>query len=778
MGDIIDELYYLKERLRLLESKSNAIKSDINYLRERISKLESTITNKAKGSDSAEQSQFRDEISVGRGTEKQVPKQKAPVNPFPQQNPFYRSAKKKKPIFDANWEKIVGENLINKVGILILIIGLGIGVKYAIDHNLISPATRIILAYIVSFSILFVSFKIKKKFEDYSAVLLSGSMAANYFITYFAYDTYGLISQILAFSLMVVFTVFTVYSALRLNKSIIANIGLVGAYGIPFLLSSGSGRADILFSYISIINFGILVIAFKKDWKSLFYSSFSLTWLIFLAWFFNSYSYEAYFTEGILFSTIIFFTFYTTIIAFKTLEGVKLRPQDIIMLLSNSFLYFMVGYAVVYDIEIETDLTGLFTALNALVHLIASLVIKRKDMEDKSLYYFAIGLAIAFGTMTIPVQFDGNWVTLLWIFEAAILLWVSRKNQLYIYETFSNIVLVISAFSLFGDWIDAYQGLSKYDLTPFLSIEFFSSLIFAAVLGYITYLNFKFNRDGREIKRKSIATAFDYMIPILFVGILYLTFFIEVSHWFGLMYHNSEITTDREYHNTNIMILRDVVLLLYTLLFSIAGILINKHKLKIQVLQGYIITINGILILVFMTFGLFNLSLLRENYIDYVYSNYYNISIFNIIIRYIALAVFGALLFYTYRFKSDIVKYIKEADIEIVSHTIAVWLLSSELIHWLDFTGIENIYKVGLTILWGLYAIYLITIGIKKNKRNLRVLAIVLLGISVAKLVFYDTVQLDTIKKTILYVSLGVVLLIVSFLYNKFKNTIFPPDEK
>lgn len=45
------------------------------------------------------------------------------------------------------------------------------------------------------------------------------------------------------------------------------------------------------------------------------------------------------------------------------------------------------------------------------------------------------------------------------------------------------------------------------------------------------------------------------------------------------------------------------------------------------------------------------------------------------------------------------------------------------------------------------------------------------------KLFFYDIAELDTISKTIVFVSLGISLLIISFLYNKYKNLIFEESE-
>lgn len=50
----------------------------------------------------------------------------------------------------------------------------------------------------------------------------------------------------------------------------------------------------------------------------------------------------------------------------------------------------------------------------------------------------------------------------------------------------------------------------------------------------------------------------------------------------------------------------------------------------------------------------------------------------------------------------------------------------------------------------------LIVMGIAKDKTHLRIAAIVLLAVTLAKLFFYDIANLDTISKTLLFVTLGI----------------------
>jgi len=136
-------------------------------------------------------------------------------------------------------EKYIGENIISKIGIAALIIGVGIGAKYSIDNDLISPLVRIVLGYLVGAILLVLSLRLQKKYDNFSAVLLSGALTIFYFITYAAYAFYEMFPAYAAFLMMVLFTVATVAAALQLNKQFIAHIGLVGAYAVPILISEG-----------------------------------------------------------------------------------------------------------------------------------------------------------------------------------------------------------------------------------------------------------------------------------------------------------------------------------------------------------------------------------------------------------------------------------------------------------------------------------------------------------------------------------------------------------
>src|SRR5690348_16399082 len=187
-------------------------------------------------------------------------------------------------------ENFIGLKIINLVGIIVLLIGISIGAKYAIDENLITPLSRIILAYAAGMGLFILSLILRKNYEGFSAILFSGAMASAYFTTYGAYTYYNLFSETLCFIIMAVIAVYTAIKSLEYNRQEIAITGMVGAYAIPLLISSNHENYILLFSYILVMNAGILFISFKRSWKVLNLLALIITWSFFDGWIFFKYT--------------------------------------------------------------------------------------------------------------------------------------------------------------------------------------------------------------------------------------------------------------------------------------------------------------------------------------------------------------------------------------------------------------------------------------------------------------------------------------------------------
>jgi uncharacterized membrane protein len=788
MAENNDKIIQLLEKLNTLLQRQDNFGKEISELREEVNNLRKIQVEDVKKRVVESPDKVLDYNSIKENdTPVYQPYQK---ESYKEQSGYSATRYNSPPKIKTDIEKFIGENLINKVGIAVTVIGVAIGAKYSIEHQLISPLTRIILGYLMGFALLAFGIRLKKNYEKYSAVLVSGAIAIMYFITYLAYGLYDLIPQAMAFMLMFFFTAFSVIAALKYNLQVIAHIGLVGAYAVPFLLSEGSGEVGILYSYMAIINIGILVIGFKRYWKSIFYSAFLLTWLIFLSWYVTDYNAGDHFRLALFFLTVFFVTFYMIFLAYKLLKKEKFDAGDILMLLSNSFIFFGVGYSLL-DTNKGNELLGLFTLVNAIIHFGVSVIIYRNKLADRNLFYLVVGLVLVFITIAIPVQLNGNWVTLLWAFEAALLFWIGRTKNVPVYEVLSYILMFLAFFSIVNDWYILYNNydpkLPDTRIIPFFNINFLSALLFVAAFIFINYI---YNNKGYVSKLnspKGLNQIMSFCIPAILLIVLYNSFRLEISTYWNQLYKDSAIEKigpgqyPFAYLNNDLKYFKRIWIINYSLLFLSVLSFVNIRKIRSTYLGFFNLALNAVFVIIFLTVGLYTLSLLRESFLYPVLSPHFQSGSFNIGIRYISFAFAGLILVFCYKYVNQIFIKLTSPKLtvwfDLLLYTSILWIISSELINILDIRQSSEMYRLGLSILWGVYALLLVVIGIWKNKKHLRIEAIALFAITLLKLFFYDMSRLGTIRKTIVFLSLGVLLLVISFLYNKFRNIISQANE-
>jgi uncharacterized membrane protein len=502
--------------------------------------------------------------------------------------------------------------------------------------------------------------------------------------------------------------------------------------------------------------------------------AFALTWIIFVSWYLTGYKAEEHFVVASVFLTVFFLSFYVTFLAYKLVQKEKFDSRDILLILANSFIFYGTGYGLLDTVQTNQFL-GLFTLGNAILHFGVSMVIYKQKLGDRNLFYLVSGLVLVFIAIAIPVQLDGNWVTLLWAGEAALLFWIGRTKRVAVYEGISFGLMALACFSLFQDWIASNNYLTGHPVStdlPFINVQFLTSLLFIGAFGFIIRLSRNTKYTSVLIIQQEMLENILNLIQSLFLVILYVTFFTEIATGFDQAYLKTRV------HDYSIISFKAIWLINYSLFFTSLLGYVNLKWIRNNSLGEITLMLTGIVVLIFLTLGLISLSDLRSSYLRPEVASHYTSTVFNLIIRYVSYG-FVALALLTQR------AYLKNnSDIglkklfPIVVHATILWILSSELINWMDIAGSSESYKLGITILWGVYSLSMIALGIWKKNKDLRIAAIVLFGLTLAKLFLYDIASLDTISKTIVMVLLGVLLLIISFLYTKYKLLIFGEDEE
>lgn len=379
-------------------------------------------------------------------------------------------------------ENYIGLNVIHLAGIIVLVIGLSLGVKYAIDKNLISVQARIALAYAAGFGLLFLSYYLKKRYKFFSAILFSGSVASIYFTTYAAYVYYSMISSPGAFVLMVVLTIYTVYQAIVYDQREIALLGLIGAYAIPFLVSRNTERADLFFTYISLINLAVIYLSVRKSWHLVSRVAEYATWLLFIGWASVRYTPE-YRGTGILFMCVFFLMFLASSISSRILYNQKIDNHRIYQLFVNNIALYIAALFILGGSSDDNTLAGISLTISVFVAAEAILFhfVLQEEVIKRWLAYYAFILFILF----IAFQWNGVTVTLLWLLVAVIIFIIGAYRKWMPLRLTSIVLLGATLFKLV-----------VFDSLTFTTVQkVISYLILGALLLIISFYYQKFRQQ-------------------------------------------------------------------------------------------------------------------------------------------------------------------------------------------------------------------------------------------------------------------------------------------
>ncbi len=326
-------------------------------------------------------------------------------------------------------EKFIGENLLSKIGIVIFVIGMGFLVKLGIDSNVINEGMRVVIGVVIGGGMIGLAHYLRNSFAKFSSVLIGGALSVLYFTIALAFHEYALIPQMGAFIIMVFITAFAVLLSISYDRKALAILAIIGGFGTPFFVSTGSGNSLALLTYILILDLGMLALVYFKKWNVINYIVYAFTYLLYASVFITQYALEDNVSAGglFLFLTAFYLIFFVMSIIYNLKNARKFKFAEISMLLSNSAIYFGLGLSLMSDIN-GGIYRGLFTGLVAVFNFgFAYKLYTRKDI-DKNLLYLLIGLVLTFMTLIAPVQLEGNYITIFWALESVLLFWLAKSQ--------------------------------------------------------------------------------------------------------------------------------------------------------------------------------------------------------------------------------------------------------------------------------------------------------------------------------------------------------------
>lgn len=227
-----------------------------------------------------------------------------------------------------NLEQFMGVKLFAWLGGLALFFGIGFFIKYSFEHNLIPPAVRVAIGFVVGAALLVAGVVVHKK-KAY--IVLAQTFCASgvlilYGVSFGAHSLYHLFgtgsgAALIAFSLMTLITTVAFLLAVRLDALVVAVLGMVGGFLTPILCSTGQDNPFGLFGYIALLDIGLLMVAKHKHWLFLSSMGAAGTVLMQLGWF-TKFFQAGHYYEGtatlIPMGIVLFFVVLFTLAAWRS----------------------------------------------------------------------------------------------------------------------------------------------------------------------------------------------------------------------------------------------------------------------------------------------------------------------------------------------------------------------------------------------------------------------------------------------------------------------------
>ena len=630
-----------------------------------------------------------------------------------------------------DWDWLLGGNWLARIGIVALVTGVGFFLKLAFDNDWIGETGRVVLGIVVGLALLGGGEYWQRRYPIWAQPLTGGGIAILYLSIFAAFSLYDLIPSVAAFGFFFLVTLTAAGLALKYEAMTIAILGIVGGFITPVLLRDNLPDQRLLIAYVLVLDLGVLGLATFRNWR--WFTLLGLAGSLALYWFWYA-ELEPSLLLAQLGITFIFLIFMGATTLFHILWRRAPGPADQSLMVLNAAAYFGISYGLLFD-EFRPWMGG-FTLLLSLLYVLLGYAVLVRGREHVYLSFFALGIAVVFLTVAVPVQLGGPWISVAWAVEGAVLIWLSftlRMHQIRLFGT-----LVFAAFAAYLLFIDTPDALGA-SFRPFLNVYMPAYAIGIAITYLVAYLLYR----EKEALQKWEA----YLFPAFLVaGNLFLTIIVPVQAegaWIAVTWAVEAL----------VLVWLSFRLGLYELrLFSLGVFaIVAVRLLAFDTRDVDLETFRPIINLRFLAFA-------------------------------VGIASMCLTAYSLRRWKERLIDAREEYLILVflgVANFLTLWILSAEIISSVDSEtfdverGVrEDVKSLSLSILWAVYAGAAIVMGIVKRSRYVRLAGLALLAVPVIKLFAFDIFALEQGYRVGAFLGLGGILVLAGFLYQRYSRAI------
>ncbi|MCH7959846.1 MAG: DUF2339 domain-containing protein [Candidatus Hydrogenedentes bacterium] len=559
-----------------------------------------------------------------------------------------------------------------------------------------------------------------------------------YVCIFFSFRFWEISGATASFGLAILVTLGGIVLAVSHNAPAIAFLAVLGGFLSPVLFSEGGNHPYVLFIYVAILDLVALGAAYYRRWRALDVMSFAGTIIMYLGWYYEHYT-EADMLPALLFASLFYLMFLLIPTLYSLSRRQPLSTESLTLIIVNAVYSLFAFYNVLYeDYRFALGFVVLAQAVLVFFLFLAwSRRVRATDRTAESLLIITLSLV----TLAIPLELKLYGMPIAWAVEGAVVIYLGLRFDKRICKWGGTAALFLAAGGLLSQ-----LPLHHDRFLPVFNMSFGSwAVTIVAIFVASVLLYRRSDEDDRETRGLAVAA---FVLGYVMTCIL-LT--LEVSNYW------------REYAPDNWRTYRmDSLILLWAFIPALTTAAIRYRNLDPRAL---------ILPACAYAFGAFIFLAGfdgRGNESTWLFFN----TSFLTHVLFVISALWAA------QATRRVAPPVPPNILETIAHVLLVMLTVYEFDRWQSRSeAVSNDFAFALvSAVWALHGLALVWAGLATRMRLRRILGILLFGITVLKVVAFDTRELDDAFRVISFAVSGVLLLAAAAFYQRFSAQ-FIPDE-
>lgn len=648
----------------------------------------------------------------------------------------------------------IGKTWMNRIGAIILLLGVGFFVKYSFDQGWISPLMRVCLSASTGLVLILAGeWALTRGMRQFAVGVLGAGSAILYLSTFAAYYFYHLVGVQTDFLLMSAVTALSTIIAVHANVPAIAVLALVGGFWTPLALSTGENRQIALLTYVLILDVGYLLTGVIRRWDIMRLLSWIGTASLFGGW------YLRFYEAGALWPTLGFVLAFYVLFQIEMLWSLGRQRVGRAVYFRLMHVNTAVFFAAVYflgRVELDRWMGAICIATAALQFIFCGLLRARGEAAKPSRDALLLdGLALL--ALFAPLQFDRQLVPMAWCAQSVICFWFCRNTDLpWLRAKAGGVLLAAFCHLMFFDYFNARLTTHLFAIGQFHFSWIIALFVGLGLAAYAGAFCLSYGRAIVETNDHELAWGLLIFGSAVLLGIFAAQYERYHATWCWLFVAAIWYAIGlRSLSGGTIALLMILAVGCKYLIFDTAAAVVTDQWKQLHGLGTNRAVGTGLLAIVAAWSGRF--------YYQRLMSRVPHASKLNDFLGADSLApLFGVL-----------------------AAVLVIWTGTFEIMRTfryealrLRFTDPTLAMHTILSVFWGLTAITMLVIGFVRLFTELRYLAIGLFGVTIIKVFLVDLSNLKMVYRIVSFIALGLLLLGASYLYQKLSSRLLSKSVK